>query len=118
MDVFKTLGTQLHFSSGDHPQTNGQTKRVNQIMEDMLRSHVASRQTIWEERLSFVEFAYNNSRHASTGMTPFRPMYGYDPLIPLNLDLNNFKGKTQVSLEMLEEMNNELRECKRNIERV
>lgn len=64
-----------------------------------------------------MEFVYNNSRHASTGMTPFRAMYGYDPLIPFVLDLKNFKGKTQVSLEMLEEMNNELRECKRNIER-
>jgi len=86
-------------------------------MEDMLRSHVVSKQTIWEERLPFIEFIYNNSRHASTGMTPFRAMYGYDPLIPLDLDLKNFKGKTQVSLEMLEEMNNELKECKRNIER-
>jgi len=51
-------------------------------------------------------------------MTPLRAMYGYDPLIPLELDLKNFKGKTQVSLEMSEEMQNELRGCKRNIERV
>lgn len=92
--VFKTLVTKWNLSSGDHPQTDGQIERVNQVMEDMLRSHVASKQSNWEERLPFVEFAYNNSKHSSIGMAPFRVMFGYVPLIPLDLDLKNFKGKT------------------------
>ena len=83
----------------------------------MLRSHVVSKQSNCEERLPFVEFAYNNSKHSSVGMTPFRAMFGYEPLIPLDLDLKNFKGKMQVSLEMLATMQEELRECHKNIER-
>ena len=50
-------------------------------------------------------------------MTPFKAMYGYEPLIPLEIDMNNFKGKTQVSLEMLAKMQEDLRECRKNIER-
>ena len=44
-EVFNALGNKLDFSSGDHPQTDGQTKRVNQIMEDMLRSNVTKKQS-------------------------------------------------------------------------
>ena len=43
MEVLNALGTKLNFSSGDHPQTDGQTERVNQIMEDMLKSHVSEK---------------------------------------------------------------------------
>ena len=65
----------------------------------MLRSNLTEKQSSWEERLPFVEFSYNNSKHSATRMTPFRAMFGYDPLIPLEVDFRNFKGKTQVSVE-------------------
>ena len=54
------LGTQLNFSSTYHPQTDGQTERVNQILEDMLRMYVMDQQSHWEDYLYLVEFAYNN----------------------------------------------------------
>eukprot|EP01018_Ginkgo_biloba_P010316 Gb_18694 [translate_table: standard] len=113
--LWELMDTKLKRSTSFHQQTDGQTERVNHMMEDMLRSHAASRKTSWEERIPFVE--HNNSKHTSIGMTPFQSMYGYDPLITLDLDIKNFKGETQVSLQILEEMNNELKECKRNIER-
>ena len=43
IEVFKTLGTKLNLSNGDHPQTNRKTERVNQVLEDMLRSHVTNK---------------------------------------------------------------------------
>ena len=57
----QALGTQLAFSTAYHPQTDGQTERVNQVLEDMLRACVLTYGTSWEESLPYAEFAYNNS---------------------------------------------------------
>ncbi|KAJ7560399.1 hypothetical protein O6H91_04G127700 [Diphasiastrum complanatum] len=46
-------------STTDHPQTDGQTERVNQVLEDILRAYVSKKQTNWEEYLSILEFSYN-----------------------------------------------------------
>jgi hypothetical protein len=63
-----------------HPQTDGQTERVNRVMEEMLRHYVMnSSQLTWELGLSAAEFAINNSYHESIGTTPFRANAGRDP---------------------------------------
>ncbi|KAF1321596.1 reverse transcriptase, partial [Globisporangium splendens] len=69
-ELFRLLGTQLKMSTADHPQTDGQTERVNRTLEDILRSYAHSF-THWNECLPLAEFAINNSVHASTGHTPF-----------------------------------------------
>ncbi|KAG6618361.1 reverse transcriptase [Phytophthora cinnamomi] len=69
-EVFALLGSQLSMSTADHPQTDGQTERVNRVLVDMLKSYAHSFQ-YWSECLSMAEFAINNSVHASTGHTPF-----------------------------------------------
>eukprot|EP00253_Pinus_taeda_P012316 PITA_12316 len=74
--LFEGLGTQLNFSTTYHPQTDGQTERVNQVVEDMLRSYVMQQPSRWEEYLHLVEFAYNNGYHASFHMSPFEVLYG------------------------------------------
>ncbi|MCO5581935.1 hypothetical protein L7F22_035824 [Adiantum nelumboides] len=61
--LFKSLGTNLLFSSAYHPQTDSQTERVNQILEEMLRHYIQQRLASWEEYLPLVEFAYNNAPH-------------------------------------------------------
>ena len=58
--LFAYLGTKLNFSTAYHPQTNGQKKRVNQELEDMLCVYVMDKPTKWEDYLHLVEFAYNN----------------------------------------------------------
>ncbi|KAG2804412.1 hypothetical protein PC129_g9573 [Phytophthora cactorum] len=58
-------------STADHPQTDGQTERVNRVVEDILRSVCAEAPRRWSEVLPLVEFALNNAVHASTGFTPF-----------------------------------------------
>ena len=72
----RELGTQLNFSFAYHPETNGQTEWVNQILEDMLKMYIMDRQNKWEEFLHLVEFAYNKSYHSSIGMAPFQALYG------------------------------------------
>jgi hypothetical protein len=80
----QALGTQLVFSTAYHPQTGGQTERVNQILEDMLRACVLTYGTSWEESLPYAEFAYNNSYQASLQMAPFEALYGRRCHTPLN----------------------------------
>ena len=70
------MGTSLRMSSAFHPQTDGQTERTNQVMEDMLRACVLDFEGTWETHLPLIEFAYNNSYHSSIGMAPFEALYG------------------------------------------
>ncbi|KAG2792464.1 hypothetical protein PC112_g23850 [Phytophthora cactorum] len=69
-EVFTLLGTQLSMSTADHPQTDGQTERVNRVLGDLLKSYAHSFQQ-WSDCLPMAEFAINSSVHASTGHTPF-----------------------------------------------
>ena len=69
--TFKVLGTRLDMSTTDHPQTDGQTERVNRVLGDVLRSVCAETPRRWSSMLPIVELAMNNVVHASTGCTPF-----------------------------------------------
>ena len=70
------LGTRLKLSTAHHPQTDGQSERTIQTLEDMLRSCVIDFGGSWDSHLPLVEFAYNNSYHSSIGMAPFEALYG------------------------------------------
>ena len=59
-----------------YPQTDGQSERTIQVLEDMLRACVLNLKGSWEEHLSLVEFAYNNSYQASIQMAPYEALYG------------------------------------------
>ena len=72
----KTMGTQLTMSTTFHPQKNGQSEMTIQVLEDMLRACVLDLKGSWEEHLSLVEFAYNNSYQASIQMAPYEALYG------------------------------------------
>ena len=74
--LHEALGTHLKFSSAYHPQTDGQTERTNQIIEDMLRACALQDTLGWEKRLLYAEFSYNNSYQASLKMSPFQAVYG------------------------------------------
>ena len=77
------LGTQLNFSTAYHPQTDGQTERVNQILEDMLRACALTYKRSWDKSLPYAEFSYNNSYQASLQMAPFEALYGRKCRVPL-----------------------------------
>ena len=85
--IFKLLGTRLDMSTADHPQTDGQTERINRIIGDILRSVCAETPKRWSSMLPVVEFALNNAVHASTGYTPFYVNGLTHPRVPLTLPL-------------------------------
>ncbi|KAL0549424.1 hypothetical protein IC582_013906 [Cucumis melo] len=70
------MGTRLDFSTVFHPQTDGQTERLNQVLEDMLRACALEFPGSWDSHLHLMEFAYNNSYQATIGMAPFEALYG------------------------------------------
>jgi hypothetical protein len=82
--LHRALGTNLSFSTAFHPQTGGQTERVNQILEDMLCACFLSYGAKWEDCLPFAKFSYNNSYQASLQMAPFEALYGRKCCTPLN----------------------------------
>ena len=79
-----SLGTHLIRSSAYHPQTDGQTERINQILEDMLRACVLAYPQKWDQCLPLAEFSYNNSYQESIKMAPFEALYGRRCRTPLN----------------------------------
>src|SRR6185295_2772626 len=78
------LGTKLIRSSAYHPQTDGQTEKVNQILEDMLRACVIHYDKSWDKCLALAEFSYNNSYQESLKMAPFEALYGRRCRTPLS----------------------------------
>ena len=74
--VQKALGTRLNFSTAFHPQTDGQSERTIQTLEDMLRACALDLKGNWASHLPLVEFAYNNSYHSSIEVAPYEALYG------------------------------------------
>ena len=72
----EALGTRLYFSTTFHPQTNGQSESVIQILENMLRSCVIDYEGSWDRHIPLVEFVYNNSFQSSIVMAPYEALYG------------------------------------------
>jgi hypothetical protein len=81
--LHKSMDTKLNFSSAYHPQTDGQTERINQILEDMLRACALKYGKSWDKSLPYAEFSYNNSYQASIKMAPCEALYGRQCRTPL-----------------------------------
>jgi hypothetical protein len=89
------MGTKLDFSTAYHPQSDGQTERVNKVLENLLRACVLTFDRDWESSLPYAEFSYNNSYQASIKMSPFEALYGrkcQTPLMWSNVGENTLEG--------------------------
>lgn len=105
----RALATLLQISSklstAYHPQTNGQTERTNQILEQYLRAYTSYQQDDWIDHLALAEFAYNNSPSATTKVTPFFANYGFHPRhqilhrpetsLPAPIELQDFQDRME-----------------------
>eukprot|EP00253_Pinus_taeda_P028202 PITA_28202 len=111
--LFAELGTRLNFSTAYHPQTDGQTERVNQMVEDMLRACVMQKPTQWEDYLHLVEFTYNNGYHTSIQMSPFEVLYGRKCRTPSNW--SGPEDKLKLGPEMLQEMEDMVKKVQANL---
>lgn len=83
--LLKGLQVKQKLSTAFHPQTDGQTERVNSILEQYLRCFVNYQQDDWSDYLPIAQFAYNNSKHSTTDTSPFFALYGYHPRLSVTL---------------------------------
>jgi len=103
------LGIKSKLSTVFYPQTDGQTERVNQELEQYLRMFIDHRQEQWPEWLGTVEFAYNNKAHSSTKTSPFKVNYGQDPRMGFE---GRKKGKYTGAEKFVEKMKEIQKEAK------
>ncbi|KAL2224635.1 UNVERIFIED_CONTAM: Transposon Ty3-G Gag-Pol polyprotein [Sesamum indicum] len=87
----KGIGTKLHFSTAFHPQTDGQSEKMIQTLEDMMRACTMEFKGNWDDHLPLMEFAYNNSFHSSIGMAPYEALYGRRCRSPICWDVEGLR---------------------------
>ncbi|KAK4392755.1 Transposon Tf2-11 polyprotein [Sesamum angolense] len=95
------LGTKLHFSTAFHPQTDGQSERTIQTLEDMMRACIMEFKCNWDDHLPLMEFAYNNSFHSSIDMAPYEASYGRRCRSPVCWDIEGLRQSK--GLELVQE---------------
>lgn len=97
-ELFKLLGSELNFSTSLHPQTDGQTERVNALLELYLRHYVSTTQSNWAKLLDIAQFSYNLQRNESTGRSPFEIVTGQQPLTPSAI-ASGYKGRSPAAFK-------------------
>jgi hypothetical protein len=108
--LFKGFRTNMNFSTAYHPETDGQTERVNRVIEDMLRMYVMDKPSKWEDYLHLVEFTINNGYQASLKMIPFEALYGRRCNTPVSWD--NPANRIVVGPKLLKEMEDQMLKIK------
>ncbi|MBW0571918.1 hypothetical protein O181_111633 [Austropuccinia psidii MF-1] len=92
-------------STAFHPETDGQTERVNQILEQYLRMYVSYHQDDWHTWLPLAEFAYNNAEHSSTKQFPFFTIYGRNPSFhSIYISQDTPAGKLSTKLQSIQQV--------------
>ena len=102
------LGIESKLSIAFYSQTDGQTERVNQELEQYLRMFIDHRQEQWPEQLGTTEFAYNNKTHLSTRTLPFKANYRQDPRIGFE---GRKKGKYKGAKKFIEKIKKRQKQC-------
>jgi hypothetical protein len=104
-------------STAYHPQTDGQTERDNRTLEEMLRHFVEWRQTDWDDHLDVLEMAYNNSKQASTGFSPYYLNHGRDMTLPLDLAIADVRREcaNPEATQRIEQLHRSLDKAKESI---
>ena len=106
----KALDMRLHFTSGYHPEGDGQTERMNQTLEQYLRIYCNYQQDNWSSLLPLAEFAYNNAPNATTGISPFFANKGYHPNITVHPERDLTSNRARDFAVDLDQLHQELRE--------
>ncbi|KAA0026008.1 DNA/RNA polymerases superfamily protein [Cucumis melo var. makuwa] len=109
----KVIGTRLKFSTSFNPQTDGQSERTIQTLEDMLRACVLQLKGSWDTHLPLMEFAYNNSYQSSIGMAPYEALYGRPYRTPVCW--NEVGERKLVGLELVQTTTNNIKLIRENL---
>jgi hypothetical protein len=99
----------LHFTSGYHPEGDGQTECANQTLEQYLRIYCNYQQSNWASLLPIAEFTYNNAPRATTGVSPFFTNKGYNPNLEVHPEHKLASARAHDFIVDLGELHQELR---------
>ena len=99
------LNIKLNVSTSDHPQTDGQCEVMIKILSNMIRKAIQEEKENWQTVLSTMEFEYNSSKNASTGLTPFEVDLGRIPHNPVTRKLEACGVKCQIAADLVEKRN-------------
>src|SRR6266436_1568848 len=100
----------LHFTSGYHPEGDGQTECANQVLEQYLRTYTNYQQDDWVTLLPMAKFTYNNTTNVTTGVSPFFTNKGYHLEFTADLQVKTSSAEVQAFVEDLEHIQAELKE--------
>ena len=103
----------LNFSIAYHPESDGQTKRVNRVIKDMLRMYVMDKPSKWEDYLHLVELSYNNGYQKSLKMSPFEALY--DRRCNTLVSQDNPADRAVIGPDFLNEMEEQMLKIKQNL---
>ncbi len=114
-NLFSLLGTDLRFSTAFHPQTDGQSERMIQTMENFLRPYVERQPHQWSKQLSLAEFAANNAVNTTTGYSPFFLQSGDHPVVPSTFLSAGGSSTVEAVQEMVDRMKAALENAQTNL---
>lgn len=120
-NLWKLLGTDLMMSTSYHPQTDGQTERVNRILEEYLRAFVNSRHNNWHEYLAAAEFTINSAKQVSTGKSPFELNSAVPPrgpaafLNPSGSQRRNKNKTSEESVDFVKDLQKAIEDAKKHL---
>ncbi len=110
---FRSLGSllnmKLHFTSGYHPEGNGQTEQINQVLEQYLCAYMNYQQDNWALLLPLVEFAYNNAASVTMGVSPFFTNKGYHPRLTMDPIAPSSSSEAQCYVTDLDQLHSQLK---------
>ena len=92
------MGSEFHFSTSFHPQTDGQAERVNVLLELYLRHYVSANQKDWTKLLDIAQFSYNLQKSEATNKSPFELATGKQPLTPHTLTIG-YTGRSPTAFK-------------------
>lgn len=113
-ELFKMMGTSLDMTSAYHPQSDGQTERLNQCLENYLRCMVHQNPKLWLQWLPLAELWYNTNYHSSLKATPFETLYGYPP--PLHSVQTYLPSSDTEAKDFMQQRTQRLQELKENLQ--
>jgi hypothetical protein len=109
-DMYNYLGIMCSMSMACHPQTDGQTEHINQVMESYLRWYCNDEQNDWVSMPAMAKYSDNNSKHTATKISPFYANYGFEPRTTSHTEIEFRNPKSEMYVHYMTEIHRRLKE--------